>query len=89
LFIGHGTVVPLNPSLGGDFKFAPGSTPIAPSDMANSFGYGFGVAYVCSAPFAGWETIMAPQADFWRGHSFVQWIGADWQAVKAVIDKAK
>jgi hypothetical protein len=89
-FLGHGIVDNITPQFGGGFRFEDDKRrAIYPSDMANGFAYGFGVAYICSAPFANWGTIMSPYAYFWQGHSLVQWIGADWDAVKAVIDRAQ
>jgi RHS repeat-associated protein len=92
-FFGHGTTAiwPINdPSLGGDFKIDKNNT-LSSAEMKNAFqfDYGLGIAYLCSAPFQNWRSIVSPFGHFWGTSGYYQVNGADTEAVEATLNAVK
>ena len=93
-FFGHGTTAlwPFNdPNIGGDFLITKGEQ-ISPQDMRQislqRFRYGMAITYLCSAPFADWQSLVSPNGTYWGTGGFYQWNGADSNAVKDAFRKA-
>ncbi|MGA2540510.1 MAG: RHS repeat-associated core domain-containing protein [Verrucomicrobiota bacterium] len=92
-FFGHGTTAiwPIHdPSLGGDFKIDKDNI-LTSAEMKNTFqfDYGLGIAYLCSAPFGNWQSIVSPFGHFWGTSGYYQVNGGDVDAVEATLNAVK